>query len=51
MTRLYTVRPTRLAVVTAPTEQERAVMARHFAYLQKLTEAGLASFLGRDPNV
>jgi uncharacterized protein YciI len=37
---LYLLRPVRLAMVEDPTEAEQAIQADHFAYLQRLRDAG-----------
>ena len=48
---LYTVKPTRLAMVTeGPTEEESAVLAQHAAYLGGLAERGVVEFAGRTTN-
>lgn len=45
---LYRIRPTRLEMLTAgPTPEETAAVARHFAYLQDLTERGVVLLAGR----
>jgi uncharacterized protein YciI len=45
---LYRLRPTRLGMVTeGPTEDERAVLAAHGAYLAGLAEKGVVRLAGR----
>lgn len=45
---LYQVRPTRLAMLTeGPTEQESAILGRHFAYLEQLLAQGVLLMAGR----
>lgn len=48
---LYLLRPVRLGLVTeGPTPEEAAIVARHFAYLQDLTERGVMVLVGRTQN-
>jgi len=45
---MYTLKVTRLEQLTeGPTAEEQAIVARHFAYLQDLTEKGVAILVGR----
>jgi uncharacterized protein YciI len=45
---IYTLKVTRLGQLTeGPTAREQAIVARHFAYLQDLTEKGVAILIGR----
>jgi len=45
---LYRIQPTRPAMLTeAPTDRESAVIAEHFAYLQKLVVEGAVLMAGR----
>jgi uncharacterized protein YciI len=45
---MYTLKVTRLEQLTeGPTVEEQAIVARHFAYLQDLTEKGVAILVGR----
>jgi uncharacterized protein YciI len=45
---LYTVQPARLEMLTeGPTEEETALIAQHWAYLQKLHEEEVVIFVGR----
>lgn len=45
---LYRIQPTRLAMLSeGPTEHESAVVAEHFAHLQRLTAAGQVLMAGR----
>ena len=45
---MYTLKVTRLGQLTeGPTAEEQAIVARHFAYLQDLTEKGVAILVGR----
>ena len=45
---LYVLRPTRAGMLTeGPTEEEKACVGRHFAYLQDLTEKGVMILVGR----
>jgi uncharacterized protein YciI len=48
---LYTIRPSRLEMLThGPTPEEAEIVARHFAYLQQLTEQGVVVLAGRTLN-
>ncbi len=48
---LYLLRPGRLAMLTeGPTPEEAAIVSRHFAYLQALTEQGVMVLVGRTQN-
>lgn len=48
---LYRIVPTRLGMLTdEPTAEEAAIIDEHFAYLQRLTEAGVMLFVGRTLN-
>ena len=48
---LYTIQPTRLEMLTeGSTEEEVAIISRHAAYLQDLTERGVAVLVGRTTN-
>lgn len=45
---IYVLRPTRIAMLSeGPTEEEQAVVQRHFGYLQALTEQGVVVLAGR----
>ncbi|MFA7330749.1 MAG: YciI family protein [Candidatus Delongbacteria bacterium] len=45
---LYRIRPTRPALLsTGPTPAEQALIGRHFAYLQELTQRGIVHLAGR----
>ncbi len=45
---LYILRPTRLEMLTiGPTVEEQAIVSQHFAYLQDLTQKGVAILVGR----
>ncbi len=45
---LYRIVPRRLGMLTdGPTAEEAAIVDEHFAYLQRLTEAGVMLFVGR----
>ncbi len=45
---VYVLKVTRLGQLTGgPTAQEAAVVAEHFAYLQDLTQRGIAILVGR----
>ena len=45
---LYIIRPTRLEMLTeGPTPEEKAIVGQHFAYLQDLTQKGVAILVGR----
>jgi uncharacterized protein YciI len=45
---MYTLKVTRLGQLTeGPTAEEQAIVGRHFAYLQDLTEKGVAILVGR----
>ncbi len=45
---VYVLKVTRLGQLTGgPTAQETAVVAEHFAYLQDLTQRGIAILVGR----
>ena len=45
---LYTIKPTRLAMLTAgPTAEEEAALSQHFNHLQKLTQRGIVIMAGR----
>jgi uncharacterized protein YciI len=45
---MYTLKVTRLEQLTeGPTAEEQAIVSRHFAYLQDLTERGVAILVGR----
>jgi len=45
---LYSLRPTRLEMLTeGPTDWEQAVVAEHFAYLQRLGKEGIVWIAGR----
>ena len=48
---LYRIQPTRLAMLTdGPTEQEAAIIGRHFAYLKNLVAKGKVLMAGRTLN-
>lgn len=48
---LYRIQPTRLGMLTeGPTEEESAVVGRHFEYLKALTAAGTVFMAGRTLN-
>jgi uncharacterized protein YciI len=48
---LYRIQPRRLAMLTeGPTAEESAIMADHFAYLQRLTAEGTLILAGRTLN-
>jgi len=48
---LYIIQPKRLGMLTEePTTHERETMAKHFAYLQQLTEQGILILAGRTLN-
>ncbi len=48
---LYVLRPTRLEMLTdGGTPQEQKIVSDHFAYLQRLTEEGVAILMGRTLN-
>lgn len=48
---LYRIVPTRLGMLTdEPTAEEAAIVDEHFAYLQRLTKAGVMLFVGRALN-
>ena len=48
---LYIIQPKRLGMLTEePTSHERETMAKHFAYLQQLTEQGILILAGRTLN-
>ncbi len=45
---LYRIQPTRLEMLThGPTAAEAEIVARHFVYLQQLTEQGIVVLAGR----
>jgi len=45
---IYRIRPTRVAMLSdGPTEREAQIVGQHFAYLQRLTEAGQVLMAGR----
>lgn len=45
---LYTIKPTRLAMLTeGPTTEESAVLSRHFNHLKTLTEQDVVIMAGR----
>ena len=45
---IYTLKVARLGQLTeGPTAEEQAIVGRHFAYLQDLTEKGVAILVGR----
>ncbi len=45
---IYTLKVTRLGqLIDGPTAEEQAIVGRHFAYLQDLTEKGVAILVGR----
>lgn len=45
---IYVLKVTRLGQLTeGPTEREEAIVAEHFAYLQDLTQRGIALLVGR----
>jgi len=45
---MYTLKVTRLGQLTeGPSAEEQAIVARHFAYLQDLTDKGVAILVGR----
>ena len=47
---LYTLKPTRLGMLTEATPEEMETVSRHFAYLQDLTEKGVMILMGRTQN-
>jgi uncharacterized protein YciI len=48
---LYLLKPTRISMLTiGPTPEERETIARHFAYLEDLTEKGVMILMGRTQN-
>jgi uncharacterized protein YciI len=48
---LYKIQAVRPAMITdGPTEDEARIVADHFAYLQRLTEAGVVLLAGRTMN-
>ena len=48
---LYLIQPTRVEMLTGgPTPQEDEIIARHFDYLQALTERGVVILAGRTLN-
>ena len=48
---LYRIQPTRPEMLPeGPTDREREIVARHFAYLQDLTERGVVLLAGRTLN-
>lgn len=48
---LYKIQPVRPEMVSAgPTPEEDRIVAQHFAYLQRLTEAGVVLLAGRTLN-
>ena len=48
---LYKIQPARPAMLTeGPTPQEETVVGEHFAYLQRLTAAGVVFLAGRTLN-
>ena len=48
---LYIIQPKRLGMLTEePTTHERETMAKHFAYLQQLTQQGILILAGRTLN-
>ncbi len=48
---LYTIRPTRLEMLTeGPTAEEAEIVSQHFNYLQSLIEAGVLILAGRTQN-
>ena len=45
---IYRIFPVRIDLLTSgPTETEEAILAEHFAYLEKLTEDGTVALAGR----
>ena len=45
---IYTLKVRRLGQLTeGPTEEEKAIIARHYAYLKELAENGIAILVGR----
>jgi uncharacterized protein len=48
---IYCIKPTRLAMLTdGPTEDEAAVIAEHFAYLERLVAQDVVLMAGRTMN-
>ena len=48
---LYRITPTRLGMVAeGPTDEEAAIMSRHFDYLKSLTDQGTVLLFGRTQN-
>ncbi len=49
---LYRIQPTRPEMLTeGPSEEEAALVSKHFTYLQELTKAGSMILAGRTQNV
>jgi len=48
---LYTIRPTRLAMLSeGPTDEESAVLSRHASYVERLAQQGVVELAGRTQN-
>lgn len=47
---LYTLKPSRLGMLTEATVEEMETVSRHFAYLKDLTAKGVMILMGRTQN-